>query len=92
MKKIALGVAYALWEGIGILLITIFSVLLFDETLSTIKIAGLVTLVAGIVLIKSGTQKAVKPGKEKAHATVLSGSTPPGWRWRLRWKFWPTFF
>ena len=70
VKKIALGVAYALWEGIGILLITIFSVLLFDETLSTIKIAGLVALVAGIVLIKSGTQKAVKPGKEKAHATV----------------------
>ena len=70
VKKIALGVAYALWEGIGILLITIFSVLLFDETLSMIKIAGLVTLVAGIVLIKSGTQKAVKPGKEKAHATV----------------------
>ncbi|AKL38858.1 multidrug transporter [Klebsiella oxytoca] len=70
VKKIALCVAYALWEGIGILLITIFSVLLFDETLSTIKIAGLVTLVAGIVLIKSGTQKAVKPGKEKAHATV----------------------
>ena len=70
MKKIALGVAYALWEGIGILLITIFSVLLFDETLSTIKIAGLVTLVAGIVLIKSGTQKTVKPGKEKTHATV----------------------
>lgn len=26
VKKIALGVAYALWEGIGILLITIFSV------------------------------------------------------------------
>lgn len=67
VKKIALGVAYALWEGIGILLITIFSVLLFDETLSTIKIAGLVTLVAGIVLIKSGTQKTVKPGKEKTH-------------------------
>lgn len=69
-EKIALGVAYALWEGIGILLITIFSVLLFDETLSTIKIAGLVTPVAGIVLIKSGTQKTVKPGKEKTHATV----------------------
>ena len=31
VKKIALGVAYALWEGIGILLITIFSVLLFDD-------------------------------------------------------------
>ncbi|WP_228288627.1 MULTISPECIES: multidrug/spermidine efflux SMR transporter subunit MdtJ [unclassified Klebsiella] len=70
VKKIALGVAYALWEGIGILLITIFSVLLFDETLSAIKIAGLVTLVAGIVLIKSGTQKTVKERKERTHATV----------------------
>ena len=54
--KIALGVAYALWEGIGILLITVFSVLLFDESLSVIKLAGLATLVAGIILIKSGTK------------------------------------
>lgn len=57
VKKIALGVAYALWEGIGILLITLFSVLLFDESLSLLKIAGLTTPVIGIVLIKSGTQK-----------------------------------
>ncbi|KAG1717075.1 hypothetical protein ID866_49 [Astraeus odoratus] len=48
VKKIALGVAYALWEGIGILLITLFSVLIFDETLTTMKVAGLTTLVAGI--------------------------------------------
>ncbi|MEN0616143.1 multidrug/spermidine efflux SMR transporter subunit MdtJ [Klebsiella indica] len=71
VKKIALGVAYALWEGTGILLITIFSVLLFDEALSTIKIAGLITLIAGIVLIKSGTQKAVSPCKECRHATTV---------------------
>ena len=43
VKKIALGVAYALWEGIGILLITLFSVLLFDESLSLLKMAGLTT-------------------------------------------------
>lgn len=69
-KKIALGVAYALWEGIGILFITIFSVLLFDEALSTMKIAGLLTLVAGIVLIKSGTRKPGKPVKEATRATI----------------------
>ncbi len=28
VKKVALGVAYALWEGIGIVIITTFSVLL----------------------------------------------------------------
>ncbi|MDA8480671.1 multidrug/spermidine efflux SMR transporter subunit MdtJ [Citrobacter sp. Awk 4] len=73
VKKIALGVAYALWEGIGILFITLFSVLLFDEALSAMKIAGLATLVLGIVLIKSGTRKpakTVKAVKGGTHATV----------------------
>ena len=63
VKKIALGVAYALWEGIGIVLITLFSVLLFDESLTVMKAAGLATLIAGIVLIKSGTRKPVKANK-----------------------------
>lgn len=70
VKKIALGVAYALWEGIGILFITLFSVLLFDEALSAMKIAGLTTLVMGIVLIKSGTRKPRSSAKEVNHATV----------------------
>ena len=70
VKKIALGVAYALWEGVGILLITLFSVMIFDETLTTMKIAGLTTLVAGIVLIKSGTRKPAKQQKAQTHAAV----------------------
>lgn len=56
IKKIALGVAYAMWEGVGILFITLFSVLLFDESVSALKMMGLVTLVVGIALIKSGTR------------------------------------
>ncbi|WP_181358026.1 MULTISPECIES: multidrug/spermidine efflux SMR transporter subunit MdtJ [Enterobacteriaceae] len=72
VKKIALGVAYALWEGVGILLITLFSVLLFDESLTVMKATGLATLVVGIVLIKSGTRKAPKKSvmmkKEVNHA------------------------
>lgn len=58
VKKVALGVAYALWEGIGILFITTFSVMWFGESLSPMKIGGLVLLIAGIGLIKSGTKKA----------------------------------
>ncbi len=68
VKKIALGVAYALWEGIGIVLITLFSVFLFDEPLSPLKAAGLATLVVGIVLIKSGTRKGAR--QERHHAAV----------------------
>lgn len=64
IKRIALGVAYAMWEGIGILFITLFSVLLFDESISLLKITGLTTLVVGIALIKSGTSEK-KPRKDK---------------------------
>ncbi|PNM23880.1 multidrug/spermidine transporter subunit MdtJ [Yersinia enterocolitica] len=75
VKKVALGVAYALWEGIGILIITVFSVLWFDESLSPLKIAGLVTLIGGIMLVKSGTRKPKKPSSPhnnsgEQHATA----------------------
>lgn len=69
VKKVALGVAYALWEGIGILIITAFSVMWFDEILSPLKIAGLVTLVIGIILVKSGTPKPKKPTLNSGHQT-----------------------
>ncbi|WP_366557312.1 hypothetical protein [Pantoea rodasii] len=35
--------------------------MLFDETLSVMKVAGLMTLVAGIALIKSGTLTRKEP-------------------------------
>lgn len=74
VKKIALGVAYAMWEGIGILFITLFSVMLFDESISPLKILGLTTLVVGIALIKSGTRekksRPVMSKKGEHHAVV----------------------
>ena len=60
VKKVALGVAYTLWEGIGILIITTFSVMWFHESLSPLKLGGLALLIAGITLIKYGTKKVQK--------------------------------
>ncbi|AVJ17989.1 multidrug/spermidine efflux SMR transporter subunit MdtJ [Serratia rhizosphaerae] len=72
VKRVALGVAYALWEGIGILFITLFSVLWFDEPISLLKVLGLATLIAGIMLVKSGTRKTPKSDDERGaqHATA----------------------
>ncbi|MEN4978189.1 multidrug/spermidine efflux SMR transporter subunit MdtJ [Erwinia billingiae] len=64
VKKVALGVAYALWEGIGIVIITALSVRLFDESLTLMKVAGLTLLIIGIALIKSGTK--LKKGADNA--------------------------
>ncbi|QGX92651.1 multidrug/spermidine efflux SMR transporter subunit MdtJ [Tatumella sp. TA1] len=63
IKKIALGVAYAMWEGVGIVLISLCSLWLFDESLSMIKLSGLALLILGIVLIKIGTLPAVAKRK-----------------------------
>ncbi|ATI63013.1 multidrug/spermidine efflux SMR transporter subunit MdtJ [Edwardsiella tarda] len=78
VKRVALGVAYALWEGIGILFITLFSVLWFGESISPLKLAGLALLVGGIILLKSGTVKrglsGTRPNADEAagrkHVTV----------------------
>lgn len=88
VKKVALGVAYALWEGIGIVIITTFSVLWFGESLSALKLGGLAMLIAGITLIKSGTKKSAVAkkttdsvkniaGKAKQVATVVKGVNKP---------------
>lgn len=67
VKRVALGVAYALWEGIGVVLITLFSALIFDESISLMKALGLGTLLLGIILIKQGT-RAVKTQGEGRRA------------------------
>lgn len=64
IKKIALGVAYAMWEGVGIILISLFSLWLFDESLSAGKLFGLALLILGVALIKIGTRSA-DPEKEE---------------------------
>ncbi len=75
VKRVALGVAYALWEGIGILLITSFSWLWFDEVLSPLKIAGLLILLAGIMLVKSGTDSSKKSSKKRMDKQEIDHAT-----------------
>ncbi len=58
IKRVPVGVAYALWEGIGIVLITLVSVTWMGESLGWIKALGLGVMIAGILLIKAGTRVA----------------------------------
>ncbi len=56
VKRVPLGVAYALWEGIGIVLIALVSAFFLGEHLSLDKALGLAVMIAGILLVKSGTR------------------------------------
>lgn len=57
VRTIPLGLAYAIWEGLGLTLIALVGVLAFGEALSFIKIAGLLLAVGGIMLMSMGEEK-----------------------------------
>jgi spermidine export protein MdtJ len=57
VKRIAVGVAFAMWEGVGIALITAISLLVFDSVLSAQELVGLGLVVVGIVMINAGEHR-----------------------------------
>lgn len=70
LQKVPVGVAYALWEGIGIVLITIVSALLFNEHISVLKAVSLVLIIVGILMIKSGTKSGKVSSNQRADFSV----------------------
>jgi small multidrug resistance pump len=51
LKTIPVGIAYAIWAGLGIVLIAGIGVVLFGQRLDWAAIAGMGLIVAGIVVI-----------------------------------------
>ncbi len=52
LRTLPLGVAYALWSGVGIALVTTFGWLYYRQTLDAATLCGLGLIAAGIVLIQ----------------------------------------
>jgi small multidrug resistance pump len=46
-----MGIAYAIWSGVGIVLITLVGVLVFKQTPDLPAIIGLLFIVAGVAII-----------------------------------------
>lgn len=51
LKQMNVGIAYAIWAGAGIALISLASVILWNQTLDAAALAGIVLIVAGVALI-----------------------------------------
>ena len=49
---VPMGLAYALWEATGMTVITLMGYLVFAETMSLHKIAGVALLIAGVTIVK----------------------------------------
>lgn len=51
LKTIPVGIAYAIWSGVGIVLISVIGFLLFRQALDMAAILGLGLIIAGVVVI-----------------------------------------
>ncbi|HDM9856504.1 TPA: quaternary ammonium compound efflux SMR transporter QacH [Listeria monocytogenes] len=51
LKTIPLNTAYSLWSGLGLVLTTIISVLIWKEKLNMASIAGITLILAGVVIL-----------------------------------------
>jgi len=48
LKRIDISVAYAIWAGLGVMLIAIIGITYFKEPVSTLKIISIVLIIAGV--------------------------------------------
>lgn len=53
-KGVPLGIAYAVWAGVGVVLVVVISWLLFRESLSLVQIAGMVLVIGGVTMLELG--------------------------------------
>lgn len=51
LKVMPIGIAYALWSGIGIILTVIAGKVIWNESLDWARITGIVLIIAGILII-----------------------------------------
>jgi small multidrug resistance pump len=51
LKVVPVGIAYAIWAGVGMVLITAVSVVLFNQRLDAAAVAGIVLIMAGVVVL-----------------------------------------
>lgn len=51
LRSIPLGITYAIWSGLGIVLVTILGIVLYDEKLDLPAALGIGLIIAGVLII-----------------------------------------
>ena len=56
-KGVPLGIAYAIWAGVGVVAVAIISWLIFGEALTWQQVLGMALVAGGVVLLEAGGAK-----------------------------------
>ena len=60
LDTIQIGVAYAIWSGVGVAAITLVSIFLFDQKIDTAGFIGIGLIVAGVIVLRLFSESAVE--------------------------------
>ena len=58
LRTLPVGIAYAVWSGVGIALVSLIAWLVYGQTLDAPAVAGMALIVAGVVVL-NGFSKSV---------------------------------
>ena len=53
LRTIPVGIAYAVWSGVGVALVTLFGVLVYDQKLDFSALVGISLIMLGVVVLFS---------------------------------------
>ena len=51
LRQMPVGIAYAIWSGLGIVLVSIIGLIVFGQKLDVAAVIGLSLIVAGVVIV-----------------------------------------
>jgi small multidrug resistance pump len=51
VKAIPVGVAYGIWSGLGIVLVSLIAFFLYEQRLTSFQLIGLLFIVVGVILV-----------------------------------------
>lgn len=57
LRTMQVGTAYAIWSGVGTVLVSLIAWILFNQKLDAAAIAGITLIIAGVVIIKFLSQQ-----------------------------------
>lgn len=59
LKTVPVGIAYAVWSGLGIVLITLVAFVVYGQTIDPLGLIGMGLIVAGVVVLNVFSKAAV---------------------------------
>jgi small multidrug resistance pump len=54
LKKIDVGITYAIWSGFGIIGAAVGGLIFFDQQLTKLNIIGITIIIAGVIIMNAG--------------------------------------